>query len=110
MSALYNALVSGHCAANAPALDSEGVAKLGRVLPDWSVTDGALVRSYTFDDFHHTMAFVNAVAWIAHREDHHPDLDVGYGRCTLRWSTHSAGGITRNDFICAARVEALVNA
>lgn len=110
MSALRDALVSEHCAANAPALDREGVAKLGAVLPGWSVTDGALARSYTFDDFHHTMAFVNAVAWIAHREDHHPDLDVGYGRCALRWSTHSAGGITRNDFICAARVEALVDA
>jgi len=105
VSALYDALVSGHCAANAPALDSEGVAKLGRVLPDWSVTDGALVRSYTFDDFHHTMAFVNAVAWIAHREDHHPDLEVGYNVCRVRYSTHAIGGLSENDFICAAKLD-----
>jgi 4a-hydroxytetrahydrobiopterin dehydratase len=50
---------------------------------------------------------VNAVAWLAHRGDHHPDLQVGYNRCTVRWSTHSAGGITLKDLICAAQVEAL---
>ena len=54
------------------------------------------------------MAFVNAVAWIAHREDHHPDLAVSYNRCTVRLNTHSVGGISRNDFICAAQVDALL--
>ena len=52
-------------------------------------------------------AFVNAVAWIAHREDHHPDMAFGYHRCTLRLNTHSVGGISLNDFICAAQVDAL---
>lgn len=67
----------------------------------------ALCKTFTFPDFHHTMAFVNAVAWIAHGQDHHPDMAVSYNRCELRWNTHSAGGLTLNDFICAARVEAL---
>ncbi len=74
---------------------------------DTSVPGGALWRSFTFSDFHHTMAFVNAVAWIAHQQDHHPDMAVSYDACTLRWSTHSVGGLSLNDFICAARVEAL---
>ena len=66
-----------------------------------------LTRTFTFSDFHRTMAFVNAVAWIAHEQDHHPDLSVSYSRCTLNWSTHSVGGLSLNDFICAARVDAL---
>jgi 4a-hydroxytetrahydrobiopterin dehydratase len=77
-------------------------------LPGWSVVDGAIEQSFGFTDFHRTMAFVNALAWIAHVEDHHPDLQVGYGRCVVRWRTHSAGGITINDFICAAKVTALL--
>ena len=55
-----------------------------------------------------TMAFVNAVAWIAHREDHHPDLLVSYNRCTVRFNTHSVGGLSINDFICAAKVDGLL--
>jgi 4a-hydroxytetrahydrobiopterin dehydratase len=77
---------------------------------DWSLAaDGReLRREFRFPDFHHTMAFVNAVAWIAHRADHHPELEVGYGRCSVRWSTHAAGGLTGKDFDAAARVDALV--
>ena len=51
-------------------------------------------------------AFVNAVAWMVHAEDHHPDLHVGYNRCTVRWNTHSVAGISENDFICAAKTDA----
>jgi 4a-hydroxytetrahydrobiopterin dehydratase len=68
-----------------------------------------LTRTFGFADFHRTMAFVNAVAWIAHEQDHHPDMTVSYSRCTLNWSTHSVGGLSINDFICAARVDALVS-
>lgn len=74
---------------------------------DEQVPGGALCRTFSFPDFHHTMAFVNAVAWIAHEQDHHPDMTVSYGRCTLAWSTHSVKGLSLNDFICAARVDAL---
>lgn len=74
---------------------------------DTSVPGGVLWRRFTFPDFHRTMTFVNAVAWIAHQQDHHPDLSVSYNACVVRWSTHSVGGLSLNDFICAARVEAL---
>jgi 4a-hydroxytetrahydrobiopterin dehydratase len=77
-------------------------------LPGWGVVDGAIERSFAFPDFHRTMAFVNALAWVSHVEDHHADLQVGYDRCAVRWRTHSAGGITINDFICAAKVETLI--
>lgn len=76
-------------------------------LPGWTPADGAIGKSWSFEDFHQTMAFVNAVAWIAHREDHHPDMTVGFNRCSLRFSTHSIGGLSENDFISAAKIEAL---
>jgi 4a-hydroxytetrahydrobiopterin dehydratase len=69
-----------------------------------------LAKSFGFGNYHETLAFVNAVAWIAHREDHHPDLAVSYNRCRVAWHTHSVGGLSENDFICAARVEALLAA
>lgn len=76
---------------------------------DWQLeNEGAgLVRNFRFSDFHHTMAFVNALAWVAHQQDHHPDLEVGYNRCVVHYSTHSIGGVSLNDFICAAKIDAL---
>ena len=76
--------------------------------PGWSLVDGAIQKRYEFADYHHTMAFVNALAWVAHAQDHHPDLLVSYNRCTVRFNTHSVGGISVNDFICAAKVDALL--
>jgi 4a-hydroxytetrahydrobiopterin dehydratase len=73
----------------------------------WALVDGAIQKRYPFPDYHRTMAFVNALAWVAHIEDHHPDLQVSYGHCTVRFNTHSVGGISINDFICAAKVDAL---
>jgi 4a-hydroxytetrahydrobiopterin dehydratase len=87
--------------------DAEVAARLGG---GWQALDGALLKRFDFDDYHRTMAFVNAVAWIAHREDHHPDLQLHYGHCIVRWQTHSAGGITERDFHCAALVDALLRA
>jgi 4a-hydroxytetrahydrobiopterin dehydratase len=66
-----------------------------------------LSRTFSFTNYWETMAFVNAVAWIAHGQDHHPDMGVHYNRCVVRFTTHDAGGVTVNDFICAARVSAL---
>lgn len=74
----------------------------------WRQADGAIEKTFGFKNYHETIAFVNAVAWIAHVEDHHPDLQVSYNRCVVRYSTHSVGGISVNDFICAAKVDALV--
>lgn len=81
--------------------------------PGWAhdVADGgALRRTWRVADFHQTMAFVNAVAAFAHRQDHHPDLQVGYNHCTVRWTTHDAGGITASDLAAAAAVDALPEA
>ena len=86
------------------------IAELMPQLPGWErAEDGrALLRTFAFKNYHHTLAFVNALAWIAHREDHHPDLGVHYDRCLVRWSTHDVGGLSENDFICAARSSALL--
>jgi len=79
-----------------------------RDVAGWSLADGAIEKTFRFDDYHRTLAFVNAVAWIAHREDHHPNIAFSYNRATLRFNTHSVGGISLNDFICAAKVDALI--
>jgi len=101
-------LLQQHCRpiSGAPLAGAELDALLAQV-PHWSPVEGGIERTWRFADFHRTMAFVNAVAWVAHREDHHPDMTVGYGHCTVRYSTHSVGGLTLNDFICAARLDAL---
>ena len=79
---------------------------------DWSVDDPGMEisRTYKFKNYYQTMAFVNALAWIAHGEDHHPDIEVGYSRCHVRFSTHAIGGLSENDFICAAKLDALLPA
>jgi 4a-hydroxytetrahydrobiopterin dehydratase len=77
-------------------------------VPGWALAGDAIEKSYRFGNFHQTMAFVNALAWVAHAEDHHPELRLGYDRCVVRYNTHSVGGISINDFICAAKVDALL--
>ena len=89
------------------ASDTEITAALG-VLADWMVENGKLVRIFRFRDYHQTLAFVNAVAFIAHAQDHHPELTVGYDRCVVRWNTHDVGGLSDTDFDCAERVDALL--
>jgi len=74
----------------------------------WSFDKGEIVRTFTFKNYYQTMAFVNGLAWIAHAEDHHPDIEVGYKTCKVRYSTHAIGGISENDFICAAKMNALI--
>ena len=76
-------------------------------LKGWIIEDGKLVKVYPFNNYYQTMAFVNALAWISHREDHHPDLAVGYNKCRVEYSTHAVGGLSENDFICAAKADAL---
>ena len=80
------------------------------LLSGWHLAadSGEIRKEFRFADYFHTMAFVNAVASIAHREDHHPDLEVGYNRCLVRYSTHDVGGLSLNDFISAAKVEDLL--
>ena len=82
---------------------------LQRLDADWllSVDATHIQREFRFKDFFRTMSFVNAVAHIANIEDHHPDFEVGYGYCRVRFTTHAIQGLSENDFICAAKVDAL---
>lgn len=82
---------------------------LGQV-HNWKANESTteIEKTFRFKNYYRTMAFVNAVAWVAHQEDHHPLLEVGYNYCTVRYSTHSVGGLSKNDFICAAKLDALV--
>ena len=86
--------------------DAEIASNLSHLV-DWKVEKNEIVKTFTFKNYHETMAFVNASAWISHQEDHHPDIDLHYNRCVVHYSTHDAGGITLNDFICAAKLDQL---
>lgn len=101
-------LVEQRCARDAAALSGEDIAALLPQVEGWSVDGTSLVREFAFRNYHETMEFVNALAWVSHTEDHHPELMVTYKACRARYNTHSAGGaISRNDFICAAKANAL---
>lgn len=78
-------------------------------VPAWKVQNHVLTRTLKFADYYRTISFVNAIAYMANQQDHHPDLVVGYNTLTVQYSTHSVGGLSENDFICAAKVDALLN-
>ncbi|HJU24790.1 MAG TPA: 4a-hydroxytetrahydrobiopterin dehydratase [Casimicrobiaceae bacterium] len=107
LSDAVRALGAQHCRAGAAKLSATDVKSHLTNLPGWSDDAGRLTKTYTFKNFYETTSFVNALAWIANREDHHPDLTVSYNRCVVAWSTHDAGGITQNDVVCAAKTESL---
>ena len=88
-------------------LDASRVNALLADLPGWELIDGQISKNFTFRNYDETMTFVNGVAWLSQRENHHPDLTVGYNRCRVAYSTHDVGGLSRNDFICAAKLDAL---
>ena len=106
------ALADAHCLPRRGSehrLTEARVRELLPQVPGWElVEDGhALSRTFRFPDYWRTIAFVNALAWMANRENHHPDLSVHYDRCVVRYSTHDVGGLSENDFICAARTDEL---
>jgi len=82
---------------------------LNLISSDWYIHGGKIIRIFEFKGFYKTMAFVNAVAWIANKEGHHPDMIVSFNKCTVSFTTHAASGLTENDFICAAKVDSLIN-
>ena len=92
-----------------PPYNAQQAKEMLRQLRGWIIEDGKLVKVYPFTNYYQTMAFVNAIAWVSHREDHHPDLQVGYNKCRVEYSTHSIGGLSENDFICAAKCDALLD-
>jgi 4a-hydroxytetrahydrobiopterin dehydratase len=98
------------CEGGVKPLTKEEAQGLLNEIQDWSFNETAteISRTYKFKNYYETMAFVNAVAWIAHQADHHPDLEVGYSRCLVHYSTHAIGGLSENDFICAAKIDALL--
>lgn len=103
-------LTSRHCRPckeGEPALTTAEAGELLKRLDGWTLGEQRISKTFQFKDYYQTIAFVNAVAWMTHREDHHPDMQVGYNRCTVEYSTHSVGGLSTNDFICAAKVDAL---
>ncbi|MBS0286758.1 MAG: 4a-hydroxytetrahydrobiopterin dehydratase [Proteobacteria bacterium] len=79
-------------------------------IPQWKISEDGkeISRIYSFKNYYHTMAFVNALAYISHIENHHPDLEVSYNKCNVRYSTHAIGGLSENDFICAAKSDLLL--
>lgn len=92
-------------------LNDAEIAQHLAAVPAWTLQEGKITRTFSFADYYETLAFVNAIAYVIHAEDHHPDLLVTYNRCTVRFSTHSVnggrGGISENDFICAAKIDAV---
>jgi 4a-hydroxytetrahydrobiopterin dehydratase len=99
------------CEGGVSPLNQQEASEMLSQIQGWELAADAksLTQTFRFKDFYQTMAFVNAVAWIAHQEDHHPDLEVGYSRCLIRYSTHAIGGLSENDFICAAKIDALLH-
>ncbi|MHB8622339.1 MAG: 4a-hydroxytetrahydrobiopterin dehydratase [Sulfuricaulis sp.] len=93
-----------------PPMSRDRAADLIQKTPGWSLNPAAseISRTFKFKNYYETMAFVNALAWVAHREDHHPDIEVGYNRCHVRFSTHTVKGLSENDFIGAAKLNALL--
>jgi len=105
--AARRALAAQHCRPGAPRLSTAEVGAHLAALPGWKLEGNALAKTFRFPGYGETIGFVNAVAAVAQREDHHPDLAVHYDHCTVTWSTHSAGGVTMNDIVCAAQVDDL---
>jgi len=104
-------LAQQHCKAcegGVRPLTKEEAEKLLKKLDDsWELNPQSteIQTTFAFKNYYHTMAFVNAVAYMAHHENHHPDLEVSYNRCTVRYTTHAINGLSENDFICAAKVD-----
>ena len=95
------------CEGGVAPLTGQEIRNLLKQIPGWEYANGRIAKSYSFKDYYQTMAFVNAAAWISHREDHHPDMMVGYNQCRVEYVTHAINGLSVNDFICAAKLDKL---
>ncbi len=96
------------CEGGTPPLPQSEAKNLLKQLDGWELSDNHISKTFAFKNYYQTIAFVNAVAWMTHREDHHPDMTVGYSKCRVEYTTHAVGGLSENDFICAAKVDALL--
>lgn len=97
------------CEGGIPALTKEEAAKYLAEVKGWQISDNgkAIFQRFSFKGFYKTMAFANAVAWIANQENHHPELQIGFNYCVVTYTTHAIDGLTKNDFICAAKIDQL---
>lgn len=95
------------CEGGVAPLKQDEVSRLLAQLKGWELASGRIAKTYAFQNYYETMAFVNAAAWVSHREDHHPDMLVGYNNCRVEYVTHAINGLSDNDFICAAKLDAL---
>ena len=95
------------CERGVDALKPAEVENLLKQLDGWALDAGRIAKTYSFKNHYQAMAFVNAAAWISHREDHHPDIAVGYNTCRVSYITHAIDGLSENDFICAAKLDKL---
>ena len=95
------------CEGGVDPLKPEETARLAKQLQGWELAGDAIRKSYAFKTHYQAVAFVNAIAWISHREDHHPDIELGYNAVRVRYTTRAIGGLSVNDFICAAKVDGL---
>lgn len=103
-------LASRHCKPCEGGASPLSLAEAERQLAElsgWELADSVISKRFEFKNYCQTMAFVNAVAWIAQSQGHHSDLEVSYRSCRVSYTTHAIGGLSENDFICAARVDAL---
>lgn len=98
------------CEGGVTPLDRPAALRLLADVPEWRLDDSGkhIQRAFRFKNFHETMAFANKVAEIANREDHHPDMEISYSRCLVRYSTHAINGLSENDFICATAIDAII--
>jgi 4a-hydroxytetrahydrobiopterin dehydratase len=96
------------CEGKMPPLDGAQVKNYLQKVNGWQAEGVQITKTFAFKNYYETVSFVNAVAWIAHREDHHPDITFGYKSCKVVYTTHAVKGLTENDFICAAKIDALL--
>lgn len=106
------------CEGGVKPMSSDQIEEMLRKIPGWNLEEtlevtstgiDIIYRNFIFKNYYQTIAFVNAIAWMAHQENHHPDLEVGYNYCKVRYSTHAIQGLSENDFICAAKINNLLN-
>ena len=101
-------LLNMQCEAKAEALQDSEIATYLQQLQGWDRAGSEIRKLFFFRNYYETLAFVNALAFVVHKQDHHPELSVHYNKCVVAFSTHDANGITLNDFVCAAKVDALI--
>ncbi len=92
-------------------LDAAAISEYLAAVPGWTQDGAHITKTFQFKNYYETLAFINAIAYVIHAEDHHPELVVTYNRCVIKFDTHTVndgkGGISENDFICAAKVDGI---